>query len=134
MATRRALRLLLVLSTKKQNCFCQLLSDTRQRTHRYTNNHIQKKKKKSWTHPTGEGKLLLHSTPSQEAAENQKMLSLWCLTLIWAQGGSTLGPPLLVTWGAQVQLQFILECLLCICIWDARAYVLLFYCNFGLKK
>lgn len=134
MATRRALRLLLVMSTKKQNCFWQLLSDTRQRTHRYTNNHIQKKKKKSWTHPTGEGKLLLHSTPSQEAAENQKMLSLWCLTLIWAQGGSTLGPPLLVTWGAQVQLQFILECLLCICIWDARAYVLLFYCNFGLKK
>lgn len=134
MATRRALRLLLVMSTKKQNCFWQLLSDTRQRTHRYTNNHIQKKKKKSWTHPTGEGKLLLHSTPSPEAAENQKMLSLWCLTLIWAQGGSTLGPPLLVTWGAQVQLQFILECLLCICIWDARAYVLLFYCNFGLKK
>lgn len=134
MATRRALRLLLVMSTKKQNCFWQLLSDTRQRTHRYTNNHIQKKKKKSWTHPTGEGKLLLHSTPSQEAAENQKMLSLWCLTLIWAQGGSTLGPPLLVAWGAQVQLQFILECLLCICIWDARAYVLLFYCNFGLKK
>lgn len=51
MATRRALRLLLVLSTKKQNCFCQLLSDTRQRTHRYTNNHIQKKKKKELNSP-----------------------------------------------------------------------------------
>lgn len=130
MATRRALRLLLVLSTKKQNCFCQLLSDTRQRTHRYTDNHIQKRVELTQLVKGS----FCYTAPLLRKQPRTKRRSLFSVWLLWAQGGSTLGPPLLVAWGAQVQLQFILECLLCICIWDARAYVLLFYCNFGLKK
>lgn len=127
MATRRALRLLLVLSTKKQNCFCQLLSDTRQRTHRYTDNHIQKRVELTQLMKGS----FCYTAPLLRKQPRTKRCSLFGVWLLYEP---RVAPPLLVTWGAQVQLQFILECLLCICIWDARAYVLLFYCNFGLKK
>lgn len=52
-------------------------------------------RRKSWTHLAGKGAHWLYSTPSQEAAKVQEILSFPQLALIWAQGAPSYHGPTL---------------------------------------
>lgn len=67
---------------KKQNCFWQVLYNTRQNIVRNTNSRNAGKK---LTHPAGGEELWLGNNPSQEAAFIQQMISFLRLALKWAQ-------------------------------------------------
>ena len=85
------------LLTEMQNHFWQVLGDTKQSIWQSAN------RKKTWTHPVRNEDVWLCSTPSREAVYVQEILSFQWLPLSWVQGTFILGPPLLATWGAQVQ-------------------------------